>query len=67
MAHELAQIANRDAWVMTLVAALSSIFAGIQDAWRERTGSWLRDAVGMIAISWLVALALPGARAVRLL
>jgi heat shock protein HtpX len=67
VAHELAHIANRDAWVMTLVAAPSWILAGIQDGWRERTGSWLRNAVGMVAISWLVALALPGALAVRLL
>jgi heat shock protein HtpX len=66
LAHELAHIANRDAVVMTLVAPPSWVLAGIREGWRTRSGT-LRPALGMVAISWLAALALPGALAARLL
>jgi heat shock protein HtpX len=67
LAHELTHIANRDAWVMTIVGPPSWILAGMREGWREREGSWLRNAIGLAAISWLAALALPGALAARLL
>jgi heat shock protein HtpX len=66
LAHELAHIANHDAMVMTLVAPPSWILAGIREAWRERTGN-IKPALGMLWLSWLIALALPGALAARLL
>jgi heat shock protein HtpX len=52
---------------MTLVGPPSWILAGIHDGWRHRQGSQLRNAIGIAAISWLAALALPGALAARLL
>jgi heat shock protein HtpX len=67
LAHELMHIANRDAWVMTMVGPPSWILTGIGEGWRERQGSPLRNAIGIAAISWLVVLALPGALAARLL
>jgi heat shock protein HtpX len=67
LAHELTHIANRDAWVMTIVGPPSWILSGIRAGWRERQGSPLRNAIGLVAISWLVLLALPGALAARLL
>jgi heat shock protein HtpX len=66
LAHELAHIANRDAIVMTLVAPPSWILAGIREAWDERVGT-IKPALGMVWLSWLIALALPGALAARLL
>jgi heat shock protein HtpX len=66
LAHELAHIANRDAFVMMLIAPPSWVLAGIHEAWREREGT-IRPAIGMVGISWIAALALPGALAARLL
>jgi heat shock protein HtpX len=67
LAHELTHIANRDAWVMTMVGPPSWILSGIREGWRERQGSPLRNGIGIAAISWLPALALPGVLAARLL
>jgi heat shock protein HtpX len=67
LAHELAHIANRDALVMTLVGPPSWVLLGIREAVRESDEPFLRRVVGIAGISWIVALALPGALAARLL
>jgi heat shock protein HtpX len=52
---------------MTIVGPPSWVLSGVREGWREREGSWLRNAIGLAAISWLVLLALPGALAARVL
>ena len=69
LAHELSHIANRDAWVMTVLAGPPSwILDGIHVYWTQRHAedaprlTTLRYAVGMVMYgSWSAALALPWA------
>jgi heat shock protein HtpX len=73
LAHELTHIANRDAWVMTvLVGPPTWILEGIRVYWAERhEDGWkpvatLRYAVGMVVYgSWVAALTLPWALTTR--
>jgi heat shock protein HtpX len=73
LAHELSHIANRDAWVMTVLAGPPTwILEGIRGYWAERhEDGWrpvatLRYAVGMVVYgSWVAALTLPWALTTR--
>ena len=61
VAHEPAHIANRDAWVMTVVGGPPTrVLAGIREYWESRDGWWwdaIRYAVGVALLgSWLAAL-----------
>jgi heat shock protein HtpX len=73
LAHELTHIANRDAWVMPMLAGPPTwILDGIRVYWAERhNDGWkpvatLRYAVGMVVYgSWAAALTLPWALTAR--
>jgi heat shock protein HtpX len=52
---------------MTLIGPPSWVLLGIQEAVREDDASIVRKVIGVAAISWIVALALPGALAARML
>jgi heat shock protein HtpX len=73
LAHELSHIANRDVWVMTILAGPPSwILDGIRVYWRERHTddaprfATIRYAMGMVVFaSWSAALALPWALTAR--
>ena len=73
LAHELSHVANRDAWVMTVLAGPPSwILDGIRVYWNQRHEedaprlATLRYAVGMVVYgSWSAALALPWALTAR--
>ena len=73
LAHELSHVANRDAWVMTVLAGPPSwILDGIRVYWNQRHAedaprlATVRYAVGMVVYgSWSAALALPWALTAR--
>ena len=52
---------------MTLVGPPSWVLLGIQEAVRDSNEPFLRRIVGIAGISWIVALALPGVLAARML
>jgi len=73
LAHELSHIANRDAWVMPMLAGPPTwILGGIRVYWEQRheeggsVFTTFRYAVGMLVYgSWAAALALPWALTAR--
>ena len=73
LAHELSHVANRDVWVMTVLAGPPSwILDGIRVYWKQRHEegarrlATVRYALGMVVLaSWSAALALPWALTAR--